>query len=143
MVTIEEKKPRILIVDDEQHIRELLLQFLAERYHCEAVASADEAVVSIANGEYNVVISDVDMPNMNGIELCRRIKEIAADTALILMSGDLDDAKRTAAADAGASHCFQKPFDLKAIEAVIRQTIGQTANAILPSLQKLITRAFD
>jgi len=77
----------ILIVDDEEQVRNLFAASLSEEYECSVAASANEALELLAIKSYALVITDMMMPGRNGIELLRDVKSRYPDTAVIIVSG--------------------------------------------------------
>ena len=116
---------RILIVEDEKSMRDLLaLMLRKEGYSVETVESADRAADRIvAETRYDLVISDISMPGMSGLELLRHSRRTSPDTAVILMTAY--GTKQTAidALNEGASFYVEKPFDLDEIKVVVRKTL--------------------
>ncbi|HZE64671.1 MAG TPA: response regulator, partial [Pyrinomonadaceae bacterium] len=74
---------RILIVDDEEGLRNLFAAWLSESYECLTAASADEALEHLAGQPFALVISDMMMPGRNGVELLREITTRYPETAFI------------------------------------------------------------
>ncbi len=102
---------RILIVDDEAHIRTLLRRFLEREGHeCEMATSADEAWERLANGAFELVLSDVNMPGTSGLELAPRIAEEYPQTPVVMVTGVDDPEVATKAVEAGAYGYIIKPF---------------------------------
>src|SRR5437870_267531 len=67
------EKNAILIVDDEQAVRDMFGTFLSERYECVTAANAQEALERLAEKQFALVLSDLQMPGLSGVELTRRI----------------------------------------------------------------------
>ena len=87
---------KILVVDDELQICELLDEFLSVQGHqITAVTSGEEAIIEFQANKTPVVLLDIRMPGMSGIEVLRRIKEIDSNTGVIMLSafGDPDTVK--------------------------------------------------
>ena len=72
--------PRILIVDDEVEITEILADLLSEDYECSKADSAEDALARLQEGEFHLVISDITMPGMSGLDTIPHIKELSPDT---------------------------------------------------------------
>jgi CheY-like chemotaxis protein len=110
----------ILIVDDEEPMREALAMLFADAGHQTLTAmNGAQALEVAANTQVDLVISDVMMPVLNGIDMCERL-ERARSIPVILMS-----AGGRARADHGIADAFvDKPFQLEAIEEVVRQLLG-------------------
>jgi two-component system NtrC family sensor kinase len=106
---------RILIVDDEAIVRDVFAASLAEVYSCETAADAQEALEILAREPFALVITDLQMPGLSGIELLRKIKELYKDTAVIIVSG-IDRSQRVMdAIRVGASDYLVKPCDLEVL----------------------------
>jgi len=102
---------RILVVDDEADVRLLLAREIGDREH-EVVAVTDsaQAMEEMDRGDFDVVLTDVRMPGMDGMDLARWIKRTRPDTNVIVMTGygSLETANR--AVDLGAFDYLPKPF---------------------------------
>ena len=109
---VEEQKG-ILIVDDEPAVRGLLIRELERIGHsCVGAEDASEALARLKDRAFALVLSDIRMPGMDGMDLLRRIKAMDADIAVILMTafGDRDNA--ITAMRLGAYDYIVKPFEL-------------------------------
>ncbi len=111
-MTMEQKK--CLIVDDEDLILQLLSTFLRlEGYIC-TTATSGEAALDMLNSEpFDIMITDVAMHAMNGIELTKKAKDLYFDMPIIIMTGFLDEYTYDGAIEAGASDFLKKPFTPK------------------------------
>lgn len=107
---------RILIVDDEEPVRKLFARCLNENYSCETAADAQEALEWLDREPFALVVSDVQMPGLGGIELLRKINERYRDTAVIIISG-VDRTQRVIdAIREGAFDYLLKPCDLDVLQ---------------------------
>ncbi|OGV73853.1 MAG: hypothetical protein A3K19_09650 [Lentisphaerae bacterium RIFOXYB12_FULL_65_16] len=107
---------RILIVDDEKSIRFTLAEFLSQAgYEVDAAADADAAQQLLAAGEYDVVVSDIILPRVTGIELLQSIRETSPRVQVILMTGEPTVETATEAVRAGAFDYLYKPVKKEAI----------------------------
>lgn len=101
---------RILIVDDEESIRNILTRMMLG-FGCsivETTNSISDAIWKFSEKHYDVLITDVNMPDTSGLFLVRHVKEFFSDCKIIAISGDyaiLEDAKKL-----GAACCIVKPF---------------------------------
>src|SRR5215210_2804658 len=84
---MDEGDRRLLVVDDEESVCNLLSNYLGASYPCSKAASADEALQLLAAEPYALVIADVVMPGRNGIELLREITARYPDTMVVMVSG--------------------------------------------------------
>jgi putative two-component system response regulator len=102
----------ILVVDDERGVREIVARWLErEGYQCERAANGDEALAALDRRSFSLVISDIMMPGMTGIELLRHVRERARETATIMLTGVDDRATATETIELGAYGYIIKPFE--------------------------------
>lgn len=114
---------RILIVDDEEAIRNLFAIALSERYECATAADTPEALKLLAAQQFALVISDVQMPGLSGVELLRKIVSDFPDTAVIMVSG-IDRSQRVIdALRIGAFDYLLKPCDLDVLHVRVEQAL--------------------
>ena len=109
---------RVLVVDDEPLIREVLCRFLDKNSSVMTVGSAEEALEEIRTQHYDLCFLDVILPGMNGVEAMKIIKELSPSTKVAIMSGGYlcEDIKRQIAE--GALEFIEKPFDLSRIREI-------------------------
>lgn len=118
-----ERMHRVLIVDDEESIRRLFSYCLSPRYTCVTAASVEEALACLAESEYSLVITDMMMPGLSGIELLRKIMHSHKDTAVIMVSG-IDRAQRALdAVRLGAFDYLIKPCDMDVLEISVERAL--------------------
>jgi len=115
--------PRILIVDDEVEITEILADLLSEDYECLRAASAEEALVRLTESEFQLVISDITMPGMSGLDMIPHIKDLSPDTVVVMISGMQTVESAIGALRLGAFDYLMKPFDLRQVEAVVKRAL--------------------
>lgn len=116
---------RVLLVDDNPVQRKLVLaQLSAAGFDVRAVASGEDALAAMAMFQPSVIVSDVVMPEMDGFELCKRLRELDAlyDVPIVLVSSHLGGrAERELAAAAGASALIERTPNFQAeLEAMLR-----------------------
>lgn len=122
-------KPRILVVDDEPQITRVLLRSLTSKgYEVRIAGDGDFALQTFHDWPASLVITDLAMPNMGGLELCRRLREIS-DVPIIVLSVRGEEKTKVEALDAGADDYVTKPFGMDELLARIRATLRrQPAN---------------
>ena len=118
--------PKILIVDDEEGIRDSLASILAdERYAVEAVPSAEEALDRVAHSEFQVVLLDVWLPGMDGMEALSRIQTLPRPPAVIMISGHGSIETAVRATKLGAFDFIEKPLSLEKVIVLVRNALQQ------------------
>jgi two-component system response regulator HydG len=123
---MSEPKPSLLIVDDEQVVRDSLVHwFTEEGYRVEAAATAAEALARLASGDVDLIIADIRMPGMDGLELLEKIQSEQLDTAVIIMTGYASVESAVRALKHGAFDYITKPFDPDDLSVVVRNALEQ------------------
>jgi response regulator RpfG family c-di-GMP phosphodiesterase len=120
---IEPSNARLLIVDDEESVRSLLYDLLRDVYQCDVAACGEEALGLVDRTNYNVVLSDIMMPGMSGIELLERIKAERPDTSVIMVSANHDTRRAVGALRQGAYDYIVKPFELEEVELSVQRAL--------------------
>jgi len=116
-------KSRILVVDDEPQITRVLLRSLTSKgYDVRIAGDGDFALQTFHDWPASLVITDLAMPNMGGLELCRRLREIS-DVPIIVLSVRGEEKTKVEALDAGADDYVTKPFGMDELLARIRATL--------------------
>jgi len=119
-------KPHLLIVDDEAGIRESLTSILQdEGYFVEAVGSAEEALERAAAGEVEVILLDVWLPGMDGLEALGRLQAYPHPPAVIMVSGHGTIETAVRATKLGAFDFIEKPLSLEKIIVLVRNAVQQ------------------
>ncbi len=123
------EQARILVVDDEPAVQNALLRALTlENYDVARASDGNEALERIGSTPYEAIILDIGMPYLDGLEVCRRLRD-GGDTTPVLMltaRGEVDD--RVAGLDAGADDYLVKPFALRELLARIRALLRRAGD---------------
>src|SRR6202049_4399199 len=119
-------RPQLLVVDDEPGIRESLSSILKdEGYDVESVASAEEALERASSGEVEVILLDVWLPGMDGLEALSRLQASQRPPAVIMISGHGTIETAVRATKLGAFDFIEKPLSLDKIIVLVRNAIQQ------------------
>ena len=113
--------PRLLIVDDESAVRGVLHDLLGSSYDCTEVSSAEDALAFLHEQQFDLVISDITMRGMSGLEMIPHIKEISPNTVIVMISGMQTIESAINALRLGAFDYLMKPFDLRQVETAIER----------------------
>ncbi len=118
---------RMLIVDDEETLTYSLYQsFILAKYDYEVVtaSSGEEATNKLEEKNYNLVITDISMPGMSGLELLTNIKHNYPETEVIIMTAYGSPEKKEEAFDSGAKYYVEKPFEIKEMKQLVMEILG-------------------
>ena len=126
MEAAETHKPKLLIIDDEEQIRHLLIDLLGTTYDCCDAGSAEEALAALSEQAFDLVISDIDMGRMSGLELVPKVHSIAPDTVVMMISGNQDIEFAIKAMRVGAFDYITKPIDLRHVEASVERALNHS-----------------
>ena len=118
---------RILIIDDDETLSEMLCEQLSAMggYTCVAARSGEEGLDLVAASYFDVIILDVQMPGMNGHEVCRELRSRGVMAPVVMLTVDDSDKATISGLDAGATDYVTKPFKLGVLLARIRAHIRQ------------------
>ncbi|MDY6843240.1 MAG: diguanylate cyclase [Thermodesulfobacteriota bacterium] len=120
----EPQSVRILIVDDDKLLRDVLVEALElNNYLTDTAEDGLDALNKINSTAYDIVITDIKMPRMNGLELIKEVKKQNKDTDLIVMTGYASVDSAIESMKNGAIDYLVKPFNLDLIEIVINKTL--------------------
>jgi two-component system, OmpR family, response regulator MprA len=115
------EQARILVVDDEPAVQNALSRALAlERYDVAQAMDGREALKRLDGAPYDVVILDISMPHVDGLEVCRRLRERGNRTPVLMLTAREQVDDRVAGLDAGADDYLVKPFALRELSARVR-----------------------
>jgi DNA-binding NtrC family response regulator len=116
--------PRVLVVDDDQAMREMLVSMLSDQgFDVRPAATAGEALTAAATCHFDVVFSDIQMPEKNGFELLRDLRAVQPDTPVVLMTAFGVAATLSQAMEAGAFDCLIKPFGREELMAALERAL--------------------
>lgn len=118
---------KILIVDDEQSIRYVLREILEEeKYEVDDAENGEEALKKLQNEQYDVVLSDIKMPKMDGLTLLQKVLDEGIDTQMVMISAHGTIETAVEATKKGAFDFIEKPPDLNRVLLAIRNALDKT-----------------
>ena len=111
---------KVLVVDDEPEVRQVLIEFLSGRgYDVIPATRGAEAVAIVESDKPDLVLLDVAMPDMDGVETLKRINAIAPDLAVIMVTANADIGVTSKLLALGAVDYVPKPFDLDYLDQAV------------------------
>lgn len=117
--------PRILIVDDERPIRRFLSTLLSEQYTVLEASNGEEAIHAVASEHPEIIILDLGLPDIDGVEVTRRLREWTS-IPIIIISVREQENEKIAALDAGADDYLTKPFGAGELMARLRVALRRS-----------------
>ena len=118
---------KILIVDDDDDLRESLREQLAlyDEFELDAAPTAGKGLEAVKSGHFDLLILDVNLPDMDGRELCKQLRKSGFKSPIIMLTGNVSDADMILGLDAGANDYVSKPFKIAVLLARIRAQLRQ------------------
>ena len=129
---------RILIVDDEPLIvKGLKYSLEQDGYETDSAADGEEAVEKFFNGNYDLVLLDVMLPKVDGIEVCQRIRE-RSNVSIIMLTAKGDDMDKILGLEYGADDYMTKPFNILEVKARIKTVLRRVSQPVTNEEKKII-----
>lgn len=126
-MSTSERQMTVLVVDDEQSVRDVIYRYLTKRgYDVLTTRNGREALLLGAHGNFDVILLDIHMPGMNGLEVLHQLKVKYPDCVVIMLTGvaDPESSIESAATGMGASVFLKKPCPLVEVERAIEQALS-------------------
>jgi two-component system response regulator PilR (NtrC family) len=118
----------ILIVDDDEIIRDTLHELLSSDYHCETAETAERALEKLKEQSFDLILTDISMPGLSGLQLLERVLKDYPETPVIIVSGMRDHEHAQELISLGAFDSVVKPFRLEVVEGSVRRAINYRSN---------------
>lgn len=115
--------PRVLVVDDDETIRDTLYELLSEEYLCQTAETAESAFARLEADTYDVVLTDISMPGLSGLELLGQVRQRFPQTPVIIISGISDQEHAQGLIKLGAFDFLLKPFKLEVLERSVKSAV--------------------
>ncbi|MGB2698046.1 MAG: response regulator [Candidatus Zixiibacteriota bacterium] len=120
------QKEKILIVDDEEIMRSFLLDvFMDEGYDLDSAANGEEALEKISRNQYQLIITDIRMPGVDGTEVLKKAKELNPKTEVIIITGYASPQIKQECQKLGAAYYIAKPFQINQIRALVNKLVRE------------------
>jgi DNA-binding NtrC family response regulator len=137
--------PRILIIDDEKSIRRTLREILEyEAFKVDEAADGQEGLAMAQKEKYDIILTDIKMPKMDGIEVLDRLMQLNVDTPIVMISGHGNIETAVEAVKKGAFDFIAKPLDLNRLLVTIRNAMDKSQLVTETKvLKKKVSKTFD
>ena len=113
----------ILVVDDDEVIRDTLCELLSEGHACQTADTAEDALAKLEAQSFDVVLTDISMPGLSGKELLSRVLQLYPSTPVIMISGLSDQEQAQSLMSLGAFDYLLKPFRLEVVEESVSRAL--------------------
>src|ERR1051325_2844542 len=139
-----ELKTRILIVDDDQRLRDLLVRYLGgEGYEVKAVADGTAMDKQLSRERYDLVVLDLMLPGEDGLTICRRLRGQANAPAIVMLTAKGDEVDRIVGLEMGADDYLPKPFNPRELLARINAVLRRRSPAGGPGAPSATAEVFE
>ena len=124
MADLKKNPKRMLVVDDEKSVRDLLTEYLNEYgYEVTCAANGQDALKIYKEGHFDIILSDLNMAPMDGLELLNTVKEINSDAIFIMITGYPSITSSIEAIKKGARDYITKPFNIDEIRVKVERAL--------------------
>lgn len=136
---------KVLIIDDERSIRKTLREILEyEKYQVEEAADGAEGLAMVQKCKFDMILCDIKMPKMDGIELLDKVMQLSADTPVVMISGHGTIETAVEAVKKGAFDFIAKPLDLNRLLVTLRNAMDKSSLVTETKvLKKKVSKTFD
>jgi signal transduction histidine kinase/DNA-binding response OmpR family regulator len=134
---LSDPRPRLLVVDDEENVVEILQDLFSERpYDVDTVNTGEEALERLNAGSYDLLLTDINLPGVNGLEVVAAAKEADPEMVVIVITGFASTGTAIDALRHGAYDYITKPFDLWEVEQIVAR--GLQSRRLLHENRRLL-----
>ena len=136
---------KLLIIDDEKSIRKTLREILEyEKFSVDEASDGAEGIALIQKNSYDIILCDIKMPKMDGIELLEKAMILTPDTPIVMISGHGNIETAVEAVKKGAFDFISKPLDLNRLLVTIRNAVDRSSLVTETKvLKKKVNKTFD
>ncbi len=120
----------ILVVDDDDIIRGTLCELFSQEHTVYAADTAEAALAKLKSQAFDVVLTDVSMPGLSGLDLLNRVVQLYPGTPVIIISGLSDQEQAQSLIGRGAFDYVLKPFRLEVVEDSVRRALARTPTPV-------------
>lgn len=128
--------PKILLVEDDRSIASALAHALKNTYDVDGAASGKLAIYKTDMQSYDVIVLDLNLPDVPGMFICQQLRERGLRTPILILSGDDKTLTKINLLDAGANDYLTKPFSLGEFKARLRVLVRDAAEQSMPSVPR-------
>jgi DNA-binding NtrC family response regulator len=120
----------LLVVDDDNNIRDTLCEYFAESHECHSADRAEQALAFLEFESYDLILTDLAMPGIDGQQLLKRVKQTHPDTPVIVISGICSEEEGQSSIALGAFAFLSKPFNLEDVEDTVNRALASKTQTI-------------
>ncbi len=128
---------KVLIIEDDQSLANSLRQHLKKKYTVDLAFSGQEGLNQAFINPYSVIVLDLQLPDINGCQICQELREAELNTPILIISGKKHTDDKISLLDAGADDYLIKPFDTGEFQARIRTLSRRTDQPLKPNILRV------
>ena len=134
---------KLLFVEDDKELAVTLREVLEDDYVIDVAFSGKEAEYMIQEFEYDVIILDLGLPDIDGLKLCETIRENGITAPILMLTGDYETKRKIAALDSGADDYLTKPFNFYELRARLRALLRRQSKNVHSSVLTVADLTLD
>jgi DNA-binding response OmpR family regulator len=120
----------LLVEDDPMIVRLLNLHFDPDKFQLSCCSHCSEAIEKVDNGNYNLIIMDITLPDGNGMEICKSLRNKGVQTPIMILTGHADESDKVLALELGADDYVTKPFGILELMARVKALLRRASKNI-------------
>ena len=120
----------LLVVDDDNNIRDTLCQFFAESHECHSADRGEQALAFLEFENYDLILTELSMPGIDGQQLLKRVKQTHPNTPVIVISGKGSEEEAQSSLALGAFAYLKKPFRLEDVEDTVNRALASKSQIV-------------
>jgi two-component system OmpR family response regulator len=134
---------KLLVVEDNARLVDRIQRKLYKLYTLDFATSGHEALVQLSDIEYGVIILDLGLPDMNGLEVCRKIRTLNIQIPILILTGNDEIVSKVELLNAGADDYMTKPFNGEELKARLDSLLRRRSKKILPAIIEFADLTID
>lgn len=124
---------KLLVVEDNARLADRIQRKLDKTYLLDFASSGHEALMQVSDIDYGVIILDLGLPDMNGLEVCKKIRDLNIQSPILILTGNDEVNSKVELLNTGADDYMTKPFDSEELKARLKSLLRRKTKKLIPN----------